>query len=409
MGTASSSATTASAKIARELQNVKNKKTNQSNNKNTVSRVFGFFRRQQQLLFLYINVTVFAGMPMDLPFHKKFDILMNNSKAGMWWELITAVAALFASSCYVAETYLNRNYKAIQFFKGEDAVVSIMFTFDYIITLLVTQKRLKFFLSPTGIIDLATFIPYWITIGILTSGGKNVNLGLLRFLRFLRILRLMRFLRLLKTLKDMGGALTIQKQIATIVFTVFAVLFIGAGVFQIMENDVRAIMEYDCQSIGPMTNFLPSCCDGLPYADCNALSYCDCLERNCKYQYNYNDPEFQPSTISCEAVNYFDSIYFLVVTVATLGYGDFAPSTELSRVCVMFIILFSIVVIPLQVQNLAKIVGMTSTFRQRYVRQKGEKMSIITCDINRQNTPNKSEFQFILILLVNFILTQNYS
>ena len=75
----------------------------------------------------------------------------------------------------------------------------------------------------------------------------------------------------------------------------------------------------------------------------------------------------------------------------------------------MFIILFSIVVIPLQVQNLAKIVGMTSTFRQRYVRQKGEKMSIIICDINRENTLNKSEFQFILILLVNFILTQNYS
>jgi len=368
--TSSSTATTASAKIARELQIAKNKKTNQSNNR--ISRVCGFFRRQQQFLFLYINVTLFAGMPMDLPFHKKFDILMNNSKVGMWWELITAVAALFASSCYVAETYSNRNYKAIQFFKNEDAVVSIMFTIDYAITLLVTQKRLKFFLSPTGIIDLATFIPYWITLGILSSGGTaSVSLGMLRFLRFLRILRLMRFLRLLKTLKDMGGALTIQKQIATIVFTVFAVIFIGAGIFQIMENDVKAIMEYDCQSIGPLTNFRPSCCDDLPFADCNDLSYCDCLDRNCKYQYNYNDPEFQPSAIACETVNYFDSIYFLVVTVATLGYGDFAPSTELSRLCVMFIILFSIVVIPLQVQNLSKIVGMTSAFRQRYIRQKG--------------------------------------
>lgn len=370
--TSSSTTTTASAKIARELQIAKNKKAYQSNNR--ISRVFGFFRRQQQLLFLYINVTLFAGMPMDLPFHKKFDILMNNSKAGMWWELITAVAALFASSCYVAETYSNRNYKAIQFFKNEDAVVSIMFTIDYVITLLVTQKRLKFFFSPTGIIDLATFIPYWITLGILiTSGGTaSVNLGMLRFLRLLRILRLMRFLRLLKTLKEMGGALTIQKQIATIVFTVFAVIFIGAGIFQIMENDVKAIMEYSCQSIGSLTDFRPSCCDDLPFADCNVLSYCDCLDRNCKYQYNYNDPEFQPSAISCETVSYFNSIYFLVVTVATLGYGDFAPSTELSRLCVMFIILFSIVVIPLQVQNLAKIVGMTSTFRQRYVRQKGK-------------------------------------
>ena len=362
---------TASAKIARELQNVKNKKKNQAGD-NAATRLFGFFRRQQQLLFLYINVTLFAGMPMDLPFHKKFDILMNNSKVGMWWELITAVAALFASSCYVAETYLNRDYAAIQFFKGEDAVVSVLFTLDYVITLLVTQKRLKYLLSPTGIIDLATFIPYWITIGILTNGGKNINLGRLRFLRFLRILRLMRFLRLLKTLKDMGGSLTIQKQIATIVFTVFAVIFIGAGVFQIMENDVRAIMEYDCQSIGPATNFLPSCCDGLPLAECNALSYCDCEERNCRYQYNYYDLQYKPTAISCESRNFFDSVYFIVVTIATLGYGDFSPSTELSRFCVMFIILFSIVVIPLQVQNLSKIVGMTSTFRQRYIRQKGQ-------------------------------------
>ena len=370
MGTSSS--TTASTKIARELQNVKNKKNNQlGTTNNPVTKLIGFFRRQQQLLFLYINVTVFAGMPMDLPFHKKCDILMNNSKVGMYWELITAIAALFASSCYVAETYLNRNYAAMQFFRSEDAVVSVMFTLDYVITLLVAQKRWKYFLSPTGIIDLATFIPYWITIGILTSGGKNINLGLLRFLRFLRILRLMRFLRLLKTLKDMGGALTIQKQIATIIFTVFAVIFIGAGVFQIMENDVRAIMEYSCQSIGPATNFLPSCCDGLPFDECNALSYCDCEDNNCRYQYGYYDTQFQPTAIACESRNFFDCVYFIVVTIATLGYGDFAPSTELSRLCVMFIILFSIVVIPLQVQNLAKLVGMTSTFRQRYIRQKG--------------------------------------
>ena len=113
MGTSSS--TTASTKIARELQNVKNKKNNQlGTTNNPVTKLIGFFRRQQQLLFLYINVTVFAGMPMDLPFHKKCDILMNNSKVGMYWELITAIAALFASSCYVAETYLNRNYAAMQ-------------------------------------------------------------------------------------------------------------------------------------------------------------------------------------------------------------------------------------------------------------------------------------------------------
>jgi len=45
-------------------------------------------------------------------------------------------------------------------------------------------------------------------------------------------------------------------------------------------------------------------------------------------------------------LNFHDSVYFVIVSLATVGYGDEIPKTEFGRVIVLFIILFTIVLIP---------------------------------------------------------------
>ena len=37
-----------------------------------------------------------------------------------------------------------------------------------------------------------------------------------------------------------------------------------------------------------------------------------------------------------EGWNYLDSLYFTVVTVTTIGYGDFAPQTNIGKIFTMF-------------------------------------------------------------------------
>ncbi len=43
-----------------------------------------------------------------------------------------------------------------------------------------------------------------------------------------------------------------------------------------------------------------------------------------------------------EGWNYLDSLYFTVVTVTTIGYGDFAPQTNIGKIFTMFFPFFGI-------------------------------------------------------------------
>lgn len=43
-----------------------------------------------------------------------------------------------------------------------------------------------------------------------------------------------------------------------------------------------------------------------------------------------------------EGWSYFDSFYFTVVTITTVGYGDFHPSTTLSKTFTMFLIFMGV-------------------------------------------------------------------
>ena len=45
---------------------------------------------------------------------------------------------------------------------------------------------------------------------------------------------------------------------------------------------------------------------------------------------------------SCEGWNYLDSLYFTVVTVTTIGYGDLAPQTDIGKIFTMFFSFFGI-------------------------------------------------------------------
>jgi len=39
-----------------------------------------------------------------------------------------------------------------------------------------------------------------------------------------------------------------------------------------------------------------------------------------------------------EKWNWLDSVYYVVVTLGTVGYGDFAPTTDIGKVYTMFLI-----------------------------------------------------------------------
>lgn len=128
------------------------------------------------------------------------------------------------------------------------------------------------------------------------------------------------------------------------------------GVIQLLENDVAQI-TYHCQYINEDTGWKPSCTSSAPASD-----FCDCDEHNCVANFEvlycnrqcwidylkstlskfffwfcfvaYASLRFQvgnkygePQEIKCVNLSFFDAFYFIVVTTATVGYGDIAPTT----------------------------------------------------------------------------------
>lgn len=62
-----------------------------------------------------------------------------------------------------------------------------------------------------------------------------------------------------------------------------------------------------------------------------------------------------------KGTQYFDTMYFVIVTLTTVGYGDISPKTYFGKFIVMFTALWGAVMISLVVVMVSKIFSMTES------------------------------------------------
>ena len=74
-----------------------------------------------------------------------------------------------------------------------------------------------------------------------------------------------------------------------------------------------------------------------------------------------------------EPRNYFMYFYFIVVTLATIGCGDITPVTDAGQMFITSIIIFIIIMIPKQTNELLRLLAMQS-FYLRAVYKKNQEI-----------------------------------
>ena len=121
--------------------------------------------------------------------------------------------------------------------------------------------------------------------------------GDFRFLRVLRVFRIFRFVRFFEHHKFFFGKIKrTHLHIAKIAFVIIAIIFVDAGLIYNIEGSAN------------------------------------------------------PEAFS----SFFDAVYFSLVTITTVGFGDITPVTFYGKLSTLFIIILGIILIPWNVGNLIK-------------------------------------------------------
>ena len=314
----------------------------------------------------HVHNNLFRGIPETYPLYKKLALLKNNSLSGTMWEAWLGILAFGSVLLYVVETYTSQSWHAVDSYQKMDTVITSFFTLDFAIGLCIGSSLFGYLLSINTFVDIIAIVPFYVELG---AKSLNFKLGIFRFFRIFRLLRVVRIFRVFKS-----SASPTKQAIANLVVTLFCTIFIGAGIFQLFENDVKQLMQYQCNYIGPKTRYHPSCATDKTFKSYNGSCVsmgddvfagmncgsngCDCHVYGCHSFYNRYDQKHKPSGVHCSHLHrtFFDCVYFMVVTIGTIGFGDIYPTTELSRFVVVIIISFSLIVIPLQLQRLAELV-----------------------------------------------------
>ncbi|XP_031574420.1 potassium voltage-gated channel protein Shal-like [Actinia tenebrosa] len=152
-----------------------------------------------------------------------------------------------------------------------DATCVFIFTLEYLVRLFVAPEKMKFIKNFHNIIDVASILPFYLRLFLQSSGGKSEQLVVLRVLRVLRVVKMARHSKRLRTL---GGS--IKNSSSELGFILFS-FSLGVIIF--------ATVIYYCEKDEPKTTFL-----SIP-----------------------------------------DSMWYAIVTMTTLGYGDMTPETTMGQ------------------------------------------------------------------------------
>lgn len=162
---------------------------------------------------------------------------------------------------------------------------TIVFTAEYILRLICIRRPWKYIFSALGIIDLLAIIPSYLSFIYIGSQSLLV----LRALRLLRVFRIFRLVHFLSEMRFLHVAIinSIRKISIFILFVISAVVILGSIIY---------LVE------GPNNGF-----SSIP-----------------------------------------QSVYWAIVTITTVGYGDIAPVTPLGKLIASFIMLlgYGIIAVP---------------------------------------------------------------
>ena len=210
----------------------------------------------------------------ETPAGKAFDVVLLLA-------IVSSVLAVMLESVSSIEETYGKELRIVEW------VMTILFSLEYIVRVVLARKPLRYVRSFYGIVDLLSCLPSYL--GLIVSGAHS--------LMVIRILRLLRMFRVLKMVGHVKGADTIMRGLlqSRAKITVF---FFSVLVFAVLAGTIIYLVE----SGEPETKF----------------------------------------------TNIPISIYYAIVSITTVGYGDMVAVTIAGKILTSFFVLagYAIIAVP---------------------------------------------------------------
>lgn len=212
-------------------------------------------------------------------------IYESETKAGKTFDITLLACILISIIVVMLDSVDTLHEKFGRLFYILEWIFTGIFTIEYILRLSCIKHPLKYVFSLLGVIDLLAIIPSYLS--VIGIGSKS--LLVLRALRLLRIFRIFRLVHFLSEMRFLSVAVrnSMRKISIFILFVLTAVVILGSIIYLVegQENGFTSIPQ---------------------------------------------------------------SVYWAIVTITTVGYGDIAPVTPLGKIIASFIMLldYGIIAVP---------------------------------------------------------------
>jgi len=215
-------------------------------------------------------------------------IFEADTRAGKTFDIALIIAIFMSVLVVILSTLESAEHEpARRIYLGLEWMFTGLFTIEYVLRLIIVKRPMRYASSFFGIIDLLSILPAFI--GLIVPGGER--LLVVRTLRLLRIFRVFKLARYLVEARALHDALYLSRhKIAVFLTTVIIVVLIASALMHVVEGNAGN------------EDF-----DSMPGA-----------------------------------------MYWAVITMTTVGYGDVTPITVVGKATTAALVLigYSLIIIP---------------------------------------------------------------
>jgi voltage-gated potassium channel len=212
-------------------------------------------------------------------------IFEADTPAGKTFDLLLVFCIIASVIAVMLDSVAPIRARHGELLNGIEWFFTILFTIEYLLRLICVGRPLKYATSFFGIVDVLAVLPTYLDV-LFPGTGFLFVIRILRLLRIFRVLKLVQYVREANTL--LASLKASRRKITVFPFAVLTIVVIMGSLMYVIEGESRGFSS------------IPT------------------------------------------------SIYWAVVTLTTVGYGDLSPSTAVGQTiaAILMILGYSIIVVP---------------------------------------------------------------